>query len=131
VPGLAHRAYNHGYLLQRLREEVDRAEGNCSPVSFIMLDIDHFKEYNDTYGHVMETSVAPGRPSHSSTLEANGYGRAMGGEEFGIVLPNTTPEQASLVANRIRDTWSPYRSWTGRGIQYPSPPSARGLPLSR
>jgi diguanylate cyclase (GGDEF)-like protein len=120
--------YNHGYLLQRLQEEIDTAKGNGSPVSFIMLDIDHFKEYNDTYGHVIGDQVlhVVVQAIRAHVKRTDVVGR-WGGEEFGIVLPNMTTGQGNIVANRIRDTLVALPLVDGSGHAIPKPTVSQGI----
>jgi diguanylate cyclase (GGDEF)-like protein len=96
------QVYNHGYFLQRLHSLV---EERATPLTLIMLDIDHFKEYNDRYGHVSGDLVlkaivqAIQRNIHKEDV----VGR-WGGEEFGILLARTDAARAVIVAERIRHT---------------------------
>ncbi|HEX7587892.1 MAG TPA: diguanylate cyclase, partial [Anaerolineae bacterium] len=98
-------AFNHGYILKRLQEELEIAKAAAKSVSLIMLDIDHFKRYNDTYGHVMGDHVLSliVESIRVHLKQADAVGR-WGGEEFAIVLPNASTEQALVVAARIRES---------------------------
>ncbi len=95
--------YNHGYFKQRLDEEFKRAARFGHTMSLIMLDIDDFKAFNDTYGHPRGDDVLK-----SVSQVIRGCLRDMdiaaryGGEEFVIVLPETDTEGALAVAERIR-----------------------------
>jgi two-component system cell cycle response regulator len=73
------------------------------PCSFLMIDIDHFKRVNDTFGHEMGDWVLKTVASILATArrDADVVAR-FGGEEFVIMLPETTPEAAATVAERIR-----------------------------
>lgn len=97
--------YNHGYFLKRLSEQADAALLNKTPLSLIMLDIDYFKQYNDTYGHLVGdrilTSLCTAIRHHIKQGDAVGR---WGGEEFVISLPNATGDQAAQVAKRIGET---------------------------
>lgn len=110
----AKRNYLHATLdtLSRLlnrRTWYDRSEAGCRSrknggrVSFIMLDIDHFKSVNDTYGHQAGDEVirAVSRLLLDHTREEDIVGR-LGGEEFGILLPDTDADGAADIAERIR-----------------------------
>ena len=96
------QVYNHGYFLECLHDFV--AE-EATPLSLIMLDIDHFKKYNDHYGHVSGDLVlkaivqAISRHIHKEDV----VGR-WGGEEFGILMARTDSPRARIVAERIRET---------------------------
>jgi diguanylate cyclase (GGDEF)-like protein len=73
-------------------------------LSLILLDVDHFKKYNDNYGHV-EGDYCLQRVARTLTEEVNRPGDLVaryGGEEFVILLPNTPLEEAGMVAERIR-----------------------------
>ena len=95
--------YNHGYFMQHLEEEIGRAQRFGHVLSLIMLDIDDFKSFNDTYGHPHGDRVL-----QAVSLTITGMLREIdiaaryGGEEFVIVLPETDLEGALSVAERIR-----------------------------
>jgi diguanylate cyclase (GGDEF)-like protein len=95
--------YNHGYLLQRLDEEVGRAARFGHVLSLVMIDIDNFKDFNDTYGHPKGDVVLR---AVSDTLRNNlreiDFAARYGGEEFVVVLPETDTAGAEAVAERIR-----------------------------
>ena len=101
---------------ERLAEETVRASRYHTPLSLLLLDIDHFKTYNDTYGHVAGDAVLRmiaqtfQEQSRQSDLAAR-----YGGEEFAVILPNTEAEEAVLVAERIRHRVE-WTAWPERGI---------------
>ncbi len=99
--------YNHGYFQQRLDEEIDRAARFGRDLSLIMLDIDDFKEFNDSFGHPRGDTVlkAVSAMIRQSLREIDVAAR-YGGEEFCIVLPETDTVGAMAVAERIRDAIS-------------------------
>lgn len=121
-------AYNHGYLVQRLGEEVAASRQSGLPVSLIMLDIDFFKEYNDQYGHVVGDEVLRqiviAIQTHIKKTDIVGR---WGGEEFAIVLLNSLPEVALQVANRVRHTLAGLRLRDPRGQLIPSPTVSQGI----
>ncbi len=94
--------YNHAFALSCLKEEVDRAVRRNSALSVIMMDIDHFKKINDTYGHPFGDNVLK---QLSQTFQNNCRSidtvARYGGEEFLIILPDTTSQIASVIANRL------------------------------
>ncbi len=100
--GLTH-LYNHRSLQQKLLEEENRAKRYCRHFSLILLDIDLFKTYNDSFGHPAgdQLLVALGRILQSSVRRVDFVAR-YGGEEFAIVLPECDKERAFLVAERLR-----------------------------
>lgn len=87
-----------------LDQEVRRAARSLMPMSVILCDIDHFKQYNDFYGHqVGDVCIQKVAKALSQTVQRAGdfVGR-YGGEEFVIILPDTTRAAASAVAERLR-----------------------------
>ncbi|MBN2404117.1 MAG: GGDEF domain-containing protein [Coriobacteriia bacterium] len=106
--------YNHGYMQQRLEEELGRAERFGHRLSLIMLDIDDFKSFNDTYGHprgdrVLRTVSEIIRQNLREIDVAARYG----GEEFVVVLPETDIPGAIAVAERIRNSMAQHGFATG------------------
>jgi len=97
--------YNHGYFLKKLSEQAAEAEANNSQLGLIMLDIDYFKQYNDTHGHLVGDNILNALCSavRQHIKQNDAVGR-WGGEEFIVSLPNANGEQAMQVAKRISDT---------------------------
>lgn len=95
--------YNHAYFKDRLARELERAAARGEPVSLVLLDIDHFKDYNDTYGHLEGDRVLRGcaRVLRALVREDDVVAR-YGGEEFAVLLPGVALEEAVRVAERIR-----------------------------
>lgn len=97
--------FNHGHFLKVLGYQAENASQLNQKLSVIMLDIDHFKQYNDAYGHLagdeILTKLCDTIRSHIKHTDAVGR---WGGEEFAISLPNSSGIQAMQVANRIRET---------------------------
>jgi diguanylate cyclase (GGDEF)-like protein len=97
--------YNHGSFLRLLQEIADRAHAEKQSLSLIMLDVDHFKQYNDSYGHLVGdevlTTLCAAIKQHIKNTDIVGR---WGGEEFVIALPNTSADQAQQVAQRVRET---------------------------
>lgn len=93
----------HRYFEQRLHDECLRSQRKGHPVSLIMSDIDHFKKFNDTYGHQQGDIVLiyTAKIFRLSVREIDIACR-YGGEEFSVILPETTLEQAIEVAERLR-----------------------------
>lgn len=89
-----------------LRFEWNRAIKEDIPLSMIMLDIDHFKEYNDTYGHPQGDIILQSIASilKSETKESSGRVFRYGGEEFSVILPTDSVGGAIHVAERIRNS---------------------------
>ena len=95
--------YNRWFVIEKIDSEMNRAMRHGSPMSLIMLDIDHFKRVNDTWGHGAGDQVlqAIGKLLRDSCRVYDVPGR-YGGEEFCIVLPETKPGNTGVVAERIR-----------------------------
>lgn len=96
-------ACNRRWLLERLREETVRARRHRAPLCVLMLDLDHFKRVNDSFGHRIGDAVLEnvGRLLRS-TLRAGDFAGRYGGEEFCVVLTETPLPGARVVAERIR-----------------------------
>jgi diguanylate cyclase (GGDEF)-like protein len=95
--------YNHRHFRSLLDQEVDRARRSERPVSLIMIDIDYFKRFNDTYGHQAGDEVL----RHVAQLAARALRRSdavarYGGEEFVVLLPDAESKDALPVAEKIR-----------------------------
>ena len=97
------KLYNHRYFVRALEKEVRRADRYGAAVSLCMLDVDHFKKFNDTYGHLQGNVVLTtlSKILRHSARETDIVAR-YGGEEFAVILTETDPVQARLVADRIR-----------------------------
>lgn len=96
---------NKGYLLKRLRSEISRSARYDEPISSIMIDIDFFKNFNDTHGHV----AGDGALKHIARIIKEVARNVdivtrYGGEEFFIICPNTGLEGVTNLAERIRET---------------------------
>lgn len=95
--------YNKRYLKEKCRQEVALALHNETPLSLMIIDVDHFKNYNDCHGHLAGDQVL----SHLgqillNLLDENQLAFRFGGEEYVILLPDTTCEKALLLAENIR-----------------------------
>lgn len=95
--------YNHGYMLELLDDEISRAMRYERPLSVLMFDLDHFKQVNDTYGHLVGDDVLRniGQALKRSARQQDISAR-YGGEEFTIILPETDAAAAAAVAERLR-----------------------------
>jgi len=116
--------------LEQLTREISRSERSREPVSLLMLDVDHFKQYNDTFGHtagdlvlkqlaeILRTVVPPG-----------GVAARYGGEEFVVLLPRVSRSEACEVAEHLRRLVEQQVQGSGRR-RHPSAviQSAAGLP---
>ena len=100
--GLTH-LYNSRYFYSQLDREIDRSNRYRHPLSLLLLDIDHFKHYNDTFGHLEGDKVLlrMGKIIRDS-LRTMDSGFRYGGEEFIVLLPETDLKDALVVADRIQ-----------------------------
>ena len=96
-------AYNRRFGMKRLREEYSRAVRNQGNLAVIMLDIDHFKNVNDTYGHLVgDRVIVAVCNAGQRILRGDDILVRYGGEEFCVILPGATIKNALDVAERIR-----------------------------
>ncbi|HLS47587.1 MAG TPA: GGDEF domain-containing protein, partial [Gemmatimonadales bacterium] len=96
--------YNRGYFDERLSAEMSRARRQSEPLALVMVDVDHFKRFNDNYGHAAGDAglrALTNLVRHS--LRRSDLVARYGGEEFVIVLPVTTAEQAMDKMEAIRE----------------------------
>jgi diguanylate cyclase (GGDEF)-like protein len=98
------KLYNLRHFYNQLEVEVDRSNRYGHSLGLLLLDIDRFKDYNDTYGHLEGDKVLI-RLSQtiSSCLRTMDSAYRYGGEEFTIILPETGGAEAKTVAHRIRE----------------------------
>jgi two-component system cell cycle response regulator len=95
--------YNSRYFYDQLKGEIERFKRYGHQLSLLLLDIDHFKDFNDTFGHLEgdKILVRIGRIIRSCLRKMDTAYR-YGGEEFTIILPGTPGEEAMTVAERLR-----------------------------
>lgn len=95
--------YNRRYFEERLEEETRRAQRYNRPMSIIMMDINYFKEYNDTMGHLLgdQVLIKIARIIHRFSRETDIPAR-YGGDEFVMILPETDAQNAGRLGERIR-----------------------------
>jgi diguanylate cyclase (GGDEF)-like protein len=95
--------YNHRYFKEHLEQELNRASRHQLHVSVVMIDIDHFKEFNDTYGHPAGDFILR---SLARLLKENirkiDLAARYGGEEFCLVLVETNKHSAGIAAEKVR-----------------------------
>jgi diguanylate cyclase (GGDEF)-like protein len=98
---------NNGSMKEQLRREMGRAARNGAPLSFAMIDLDHFKRVNDLHGHPAGDSVLVNlaRLLQRRLRKTDIIGR-YGGEEFGVILPDTKPETAARVIDGLRRSFA-------------------------
>ena len=95
--------YNRRHFYDKLSEVTLSAQRYKRPVSLLMFDVDHFKSYNDTRGHLAGNRILErvGRIVSEEIREVD-WGFRYGGDEFTVILPETSKEDARVVAERIR-----------------------------
>jgi diguanylate cyclase (GGDEF)-like protein len=120
--------YNHGYFLKRLAEQANESFNTGLPLSLIMMDIDYFKQYNDTFGHLVGDQIlntlCAAIKQHIKHTDAVGR---WGGEEFIISLPGATGIQAMQVAQRIGQTMAGLRVEDMEQRTIPVPTVSQGI----
>lgn len=97
------RVYNRKGFDQGLIRAIEDAQKSKEPLSLIMFDIDHFKNFNDSYGHQTGDQVLRlVATTLKSNIKGQDIGARYGGEEFAAILPNTALEDASTLADKVR-----------------------------
>jgi two-component system, cell cycle response regulator len=95
--------YNRKFFMERFMEEIAWASRYREPLSFIILDIDHFKKINDTYGHSCGDEVLKQLAGVlTGLLRAHDVLARYGGEEFVVLLSNTSAEDAYAIGDKLR-----------------------------
>lgn len=118
------KLYNSRHFYKQMRIEVDRSNRYKHSLALMLLDIDHFKQYNDRYGHLEgdKVLVKIGQIIKECLRKMDSAYR-YGGEEFTIILPETTGKEASAVAPRIQTS-------LGSVKFYPVPDKAVNITVS-
>lgn len=123
-------AYNHGTFIDKLDRTCAAAREDHSTVALVMLDIDKFKLYNDTYGHLVGNdvlrSVVAAIQGHIKGTDVVGR---WGGEEFAIMLPSVSRAQARLITERIRQTVAQNIMRDMQNQPIPSPTVSQGIAM--
>jgi diguanylate cyclase (GGDEF)-like protein len=109
--------YNRWYVMEKIDSEMNRALRHGQPMSLLMLDLDHFKRVNDSFGHSVGDEVLKvvGQVLRDSCRVYDVPGR-YGGEEFCIVLPETRASNTRVVAERIRSRLASTQLPVGEGF---------------
>jgi len=101
--------YNHRFFQETLSKDFPRAVRYKESLSYMMFDIDHFKKFNDTYGHQTGDVVLKTLGSLITELiRDSDLAARYGGEEFSVILYHTVKEDAFIIAERIRKTVEEY-----------------------
>ncbi|MHA3893055.1 sensor domain-containing diguanylate cyclase [Acinetobacter sp. GXMZU3951] len=95
---------NRKALNERIEHEFKRAQRNQRPLSVLFIDIDHFKQYNDVHGHLQgdQCLIAVAQLLKTMFSRAYDFVARFGGEEFVVILPETTLDDAVMLAERFR-----------------------------
>lgn len=108
--------YNRRYLQRSLTEHIRHITGGAGCLSVILLDIDRFKQINDTFGHAVGDAVLVGIGEiFRHCMRQDDIGGRWGGEEFLVILPRTPLAEARAVAERIRSAVKT-RQWSIHGL---------------
>lgn len=103
IDGLT-EVYNHRYFQNALDQEINRATRNDETISLILTDIDHFKKFNDTYGHqIGDFILREFCAAMTAILRQYDILARYGGEEFVIILPSTDEQGAYTAAEKLRE----------------------------
>ena len=108
--------FNYRYFNETLEKEIQRRERYNRPLTLMMIDLDNFKPINDTFGHLVGDTVLK---QAASLIKKNTRGCDLvaryGGDEFSVILPETTEEEALVVAYRIREAIDEFNFKTSEG----------------
>ena len=97
------KVFNRRKILEELENTLDESYKRGIDLSILMIDIDHFKSINDTYGHQYgDLALTKTVDSCSEVLRKGDIIGRYGGEEFVVILPNTNCTQAAIVAEKLR-----------------------------
>ncbi|HSL28888.1 MAG TPA: sensor domain-containing diguanylate cyclase [Anaerolineales bacterium] len=120
--------YNHGSFLKILADQAVEVSRTNSVLSLIMLDVDFFKPYNDTYGHLVGDRILTllSATIRQHIKQSDAVGR-WGGEEFVISLPGASGEQASQIAKRISQTLAGLQVEDREQHKIPVPTVSQGI----
>ena len=120
--------YNHRYFLKALQELIDEAHLKKKVVSLIMLDIDFFKSYNDSFGHqVGDLVLTKLCETIQQNIKKDDFVGRWGGEEFVITLPGAKGDEAHQVAKRIQKTMQELVLSHPKHDQIPAPTVSQGI----
>ena len=109
--------YNRRYFFERFNQEVERSKRYQRPLSCIIMDIDFFKQVNDSYGHLAGDRVLSdiAQIVRKNCRQSDLAGR-YGGEELIILLPETEAVGAMIIADRIREMVEQHQTVDGKGV---------------
>ena len=112
--------FNHRYFHERFGQEAVRSRRGHRPLSLLMLDLDDFKLVNDTFGHVLGDEVLRFTADLiRRTLRGSDVPARYGGDEFAILLPDASPDEAALTAERLTTAFAETAFSTASGLAVP------------
>jgi len=99
--------FNRHWLLRMMTRQMERARADREPLALLLLDVDYFKAFNDTHGHVAgDHALRSVAGCLRTVVRPTDMVARYGGEEFAVLLPEALLEQACLIAERIREATS-------------------------
>jgi diguanylate cyclase (GGDEF)-like protein len=123
------RIYNHRFFQERLRDEFRRAQRYDDPLSLIILDVDHFKDVNDRFGHAVGDQVLSDvATAIKSAVRDTDLLARYGGEEFAVLLPRTHLSGALTVAERMTRALVEMSSGPGGAVKITASIGVSGFP---
>lgn len=103
------KLYTHHQFQKVLEEEIEKATDSNKRFSLIIFDIDHFKSFNDNYGHLQgDVIIKEIAAIIQESIREFDFAARYGGEEFSLILPDTTLDNAAIIAERLRKTIEDY-----------------------
>ena len=120
--------YNHRYFLKALQDLIDQAGSSGQVISLVMLDIDFFKKYNDSYGHQIGDAILTQLcETIKKYIKKTDFVGRWGGEEFAIALPGAKGSDAHQVAERIQKSMQEMVLVDPRQVKIPAPTVSQGI----
>jgi diguanylate cyclase (GGDEF)-like protein len=124
--------HNRAWLNTQLPVMIENAHATGAPLSIIMVDLDHFKRFNDTHGHVLgDDALQTAAKVLNAGLRPSDFAARYGGEEMIVILPNTNEQSALIVANRLCERLQKARVFADLQIDLPHVTASFGLAMLR
>lgn len=124
--------HNRAWLNTQLPIMLENAHATGNPLSIIMVDLDHFKRFNDTHGHVLgDDALQTAAKVLNAGLRPSDFAARYGGEEMIVILPNTSEQSALIVANRLCERLQKARVFADTQIDLPHVTASFGLAMLR
>lgn len=120
--------FNRHWLNQMLPRQMHRATSSDDPMSLVMIDVDHFKDYNDTHGHLAgDHALGAAAEAVRDSIRPADMAARYGGEEFLVILPSCALEGARTVAERLRSAVETTRVTVPGGGELPGVTASFGI----